>query len=203
MSSGLPVGSERYVPYVCDPEKAIAAFGDVNFIEYGGQLLMPGVDANDEPYLEVVQQPCDDETKYGVWLPDARWTIYRVEPEQKKIVEKNRQVYLVCVRYADDWPRPASSYDEWFHKELEAVASCIGSSMQSIRDGICSDDPIERASAYIDMAAYWGWHEFDHYPLRLTQHEVHLRYGAVDECECRDCELNREEELNRALKSEE
>lgn len=187
MSSGLPVGHEKYAPYVCDPEKALAAFGDVDFIEYGGQLLMPGVDEDDEPYLEVVQEPCDDETKYGDWLPDARWTIYRVEPEQMKLVEKDRRIYLVCLRYEPDWPHPVSSYDEWFHKDLGDVASCIGSSMLNIRDRICSDDPIKRASAYIDMADYFGWYEFDQYPLSLTQHEVHTRYGAVDECECTSC----------------
>lgn len=189
MSSGLPIGHEKYKPYVCDPTKAIAKFGDVNFIDYGGQLLMPGASEDDQPYLEVIVEPCDDECEHGDFKPDAKWTVYRVEPEQLKVVEVDRRVYLVCKSYeSPSWPHPVATYDEWFHHDLSSVADSMDFEMSELRAGFCSDDPIVRAQSYICLAGYHGWHEFDSYPLSLTMHEVHQRYGMSAECECPLCE---------------
>ena len=198
MSSGLPIGSGKCKPpaALADENQWLHMFGDVNFIEYGGQILLP--DHDGVPYLEVVVPPCDDEAKHGSWLPTAKWEVYRVEPERKKMVEVDRVIYLVCEAWAPDWTHPLPQYDEWFHEDLKDIASCVGRPMQEIRDDICSPDPVRRSAAYIDMAAYWGWYEFDQYPLSLTQHEVHERYGMVAECECADCEQEREREINRA-----
>lgn len=176
----------EYKPYVCDPSKALATFGDVNFIQHDGQLLVPGVE-DGEPYLEIIETPPDDMWVDGEFTPDARWTVYRVEPEPLKLVESNRQVYLVTESYQPDWSHPLSAYDEWFHKDLESVANSLGLTMEHIRDRLCSSDVRVRAGAYIDLASYFGWYEFDQYPLHLTQHEVHERYGMVDSCECAEC----------------
>lgn len=185
--------TKTYEPFVVREEDAVASFGDRDFINCGGQLLVP--DADGDLYLEIIEPPCDDEAEGGDWKPSARWTIYRVVPEQFKLVEVDRQVYLVCVRYQSDWPHPAASYDEWFHQHLSSVADSEGSTMQDLRDEFCSDDPAERAQAYISLAGYFGWHELDHYPLHLTQHEVHQRYESSD-CECELCQLlNRKTEL--------
>lgn len=188
MSSGLPVGHSKYAPYVCDTTKALATFGDVDFIEYGGQLLVPGVSEDDQPYLEIIEQPTFDEMNGGDWKDDAKWIVYRVEPEQLKLVEdeETHTVYLVCAAYKSDWSHALSQYDEWFHKDFATVAEYGGATIADMRGMICSDDPRKRAAVYILLAEYHGWHEFDSYPLSLTQHEVYDRYGLP--CECPACE---------------
>jgi len=186
MSSGLPIGHEKYKPYVLDMSKVRHVGGDINFIEYGGTLLVPGLEEDDEPHLEHIQEPYDDGPK--------EWTVYQVEPERKKLVEIDQTIYLVCIRYKQDWPHPVTSYNEWFHKDLESVASYVGVSFQDLRDNLCSEDPLKRAESYIDLAAYHGWHEFDHYPLRLSEHEVHERYNELEDCRCSLCEPLQEED---------
>jgi hypothetical protein len=187
MGSGLPVEHPKYKPYVVDTSKALDNFGDVNFLEHGGKLLLPGVGEGDAPYLEVIDEPCDDEAQDGDWLPSAKWVIFRMEPEQLKTVEVNRTVYLVSGNHQDDWPHPASAYDTWFHKDLEDIAGSIGMPMQDLRDMFCSDNVTERCEAYIAVASHHGWINFDQYPLTLSQHEAHSRYGALDDCQCEDC----------------
>jgi len=167
MSSGLPVGHEKYKPFVVDVKNAEATFGDVNFIEHGGQLLVK--DADGDPYLEVVVPPEEGGPE--------RWTIYRVTPERLQVVEWDRKLYLVDHPWLPDWPGSLESRDEWFHKHLEDVADQEGIELQELRRRFCSESGAERAMAYIAVAAVHGWHEFDQYPLRLTEFEVHTRYG--------------------------
>jgi len=175
MGSGLPVGSEGYEPYVCDPAKALASFGDVDFIEYGGALLMPGVSDDDSPYLEIIEPP-ESESARSV----TGWSVYRVEPEQFKRIVRDRYVYLVSASYAPTWPHPVSMYDEWVHGTLDAVAESVGCEEEKLYEQLCSDDPVARSQAYISIAGYHGWFEFDQYPLRLSKREVHARYGMLD-----------------------
>lgn len=165
--------------YVVPVHLALANFGDVNYLDYGGQLLMPGAEEDDEPYLEIIKPPCDDEAEHGDWKPE--WTIYQVEPEQLKLVEVERQVYLVCKECRSDCPPPVAECDQWFHKRLNEVATHIGTTMQSLRNALCSDDPKTRAAAYIDMASYLGWYEFDQYPRHLSRREVYARYAEKEE----------------------
>jgi hypothetical protein len=171
-------------PYVVPVERAIHRFGDVDFLENRGQLLLPGADVGDEPYIEAILEPSED-TRYTA---RARWTIYRVEPERKRLViTSENNAYLVPDGYNRSWPHPVPSYDEWFHKHLESVASYVDRDTHDLRMAFCSPDAVERAGAYIDLASHSGWHELDHYPLELTKHEAHERYGQLEDCECPVC----------------
>jgi len=145
---------------VCDPQKALATFGDVDFINCGGQLLMPNSSGGDKPYLEIIEPPSDDETIDGYWTQESKWTIYRVEPE---------------------------TGDQWFDEHLSEVADCVDTSVAELQRLLRSDNAGERAQAYIYVAAVYGWYEFDQYPLVLTQHEVHKRYNMTEDCQCEQC----------------
>ncbi|NIT79624.1 MAG: hypothetical protein GWN58_33240 [Anaerolineae bacterium] len=194
MGSGLPVGHEKYKPFSVDVSRAAATFGDVDFINHGGQLLVP--DADGDFYLEVIEPPTDDEARHGDWLPDAKWTVYRVTPERFQVVERDRQVYLVCAEWKPDWPGALSTRDEWFHEHLDNIAESMDMELAELRRWFCSVAGAERAMAYIAVAEHWGWCNFDHYPLKLTMHEVHERYEQVHDCTCERCTLlNRKTEL--------
>jgi len=167
MGSGLPVGHEKYKPFVVDVENALATFGDVNFIDHGGQLLVE--DADGDPYLEIVEPPNEGERQ--------QWEVYRVPMERFQVVEQDRRVYLVGESWRPDWPGALSTRDEWFHKDMESTAEHEGVELQELRGWFCSEDPAVRARGYLAVAAVHGWVNFDQYPLRLSEFEVHERYG--------------------------
>lgn len=100
--------------------------------------------------------------------PRARWTVYRV----------------VLDRGVPNWG------------ELEDVASSAGQDPDDLREWFDSDDPMERASAYMDWAGHYGWHEFDQDPLTLTRAETEKRYDA-DLGYKRDIESALEETVER------
>jgi len=80
--------------------------------------------------------------------PRARWEIYRVVLDQE----------------VPSWG------------ELEAVAESAGQDPDDLREAFESDDPMERAWAYVTWAGHYGWVEFDQEPLSLTRLEVEKRY---------------------------
>jgi len=178
--------SDRYKPYVVTEDKVLASFGDVNFLEYGGQLLLQGpVDEEQDPsenqWIEVIEPPPDDMSEDD---PNARWEIYRFEPEQFKVVDVADDIdprkfcrYLVTVNYTEDWPHPASSYDEWFHYELLGVAEIMDFNFEELRDGFCSGDVKVRCESWLALGGHYGWYELDQYPLLLTKAEAYARYG--------------------------
>ena len=80
--------------------------------------------------------------------PGAHWTIYRVSLEKG----------------VPNWG------------SLEDVARSADQDPEELTDAFESDEPMERAFAYVTWAGHYGWHEFDSYPLTLTRLEVEKRY---------------------------
>lgn len=72
-------------------------------------------------------------------------------------VEKNVQEDLVWV----DW---------------EAVASYTGHSLDQLKELGRSRDPMDRASVYKAVGDYYGYDEFDSYPLELTREDMEKRW---------------------------
>ncbi len=141
----------------------IENIGDATPLDYGGYFIYrdkTGV------YPEEGELLVPDEER-----PD-RYTIYRILLDPLKMVDG----YLVPAIYKSDWPHPLESYDEWFHKDLESVASFVGSTKEALEEAFTSDNPIERAEAYRAVADHSGWENFDSDPLHLTRKEVQERY---------------------------
>jgi hypothetical protein len=80
--------------------------------------------------------------------PNARWTVYRVDLDQ--------------------------SVPSW--GSLNDVARSAGQNPKELKRAFESDDPMQRAWAYVTWAGHYGWHEFDSYPLTLTCVETAKRY---------------------------
>jgi hypothetical protein len=103
------------------------------------------------------------------------WRVYRVvleRPRFKTLTDKGRQQPF------NMRPLPASArndtwvwYNEWFVKYLPSVASSCGTTPLRLLRLLFSKDPTQRASAYLDIAMYHGWGNFDSYPLTYTREQ--------------------------------
>lgn len=167
----------------------VANLGDVGWKDHGGYFVYKddtGVYGFEAEYLEE-PEPCDrcewppDEEEepdnYRDWQAHVRtherWTAYRILLERYKIVEGDK---MVPVNWEPSWPHPASSYEPWFRRYLDSVASTVDSTEEELIRMFCSSDPTELAWAYRELAMYHGWHELDSDPIRLTSDEVDARY---------------------------
>jgi hypothetical protein len=108
---------------------------------------------------------------------------------------------------------PIDPDGEWFGKDLKSVASYIGANTEEeLRQAFQSEDPKERAWAYRAVGEYYGFANFDWYPLTLTKKEAEARYGYesedddIDEPEVDDTEVGDDEveesKQNEALDDE-
>lgn len=145
----------------------IANLGDVSPLDYGGYFVYRDTTGvyPAEAELLVVDDEGDE---------DSTYTAYRVVLDRLKLVDG----YLVPLAYDPSWSHPLERYDEWFHKELEAVASSIGSTKESLEALFTSDELAARALAYRAVGEYHGWDNFDDSPMTgMTRAEAKKRYG--------------------------
>lgn len=144
----------------------IANLGDVHPLDYGGYFIYrdkTGV-YPEEAELLILEDDSDENSTY---------TIYRTGLDRLKLVKG----YLVPEKYDKGWPHPVERYDEWFHKDLEGVASFIGIDKKDLEAAFTSKDPLIRADAYQAIGDYHGWDNLDGGPLTgVTRDEAEERY---------------------------
>lgn len=136
----------------------VANLGDVSPLDYGGYFIFKDKTETYAPEAELLVEPCDDSN-------DGPYLVYRFTLDRFKM----KRGYLVAL----------SEYVEWFAKDLESVASCVGSTEDELQDQFCSIDPLERAHAYRAIGEYHGFDNLDSYPLTLTRSEVEARYQGI------------------------
>lgn len=90
---------------------------------------------------------------------------YVIPPEE----EGRRARYEIYRTDLDKEPLP-----DWV--DASDVAPFIGTSATILRKHWNDRDPRVRAYARVAVAAYYGWHNLDDYPLSLTKKEVQARY---------------------------
>jgi hypothetical protein len=96
-------------------------------------------------------------------------------------------LHLVKVYLKQDGnlPYEIHTYEEWFVGELDAVARSNSMEPKELRDLLCSEDPIQRAQAYLDIAGYHGAANLDHEPRTITLKEWEKRNKPKPaRCEC-------------------
>lgn len=152
--------------------KFVTNLGDSSPLEYGGYFLYEDTTGAYGFEAELLEEPTERE------LDDARWTVRHVCLDRCKLQrsEDGASVYLVSHRYEPCWPHPLASYAEWFARDLDGVASAIGSTREELEEQLCSEDGALRAQAYRAIADTHGWDNFDSEPLSLTLAEVEKRY---------------------------
>jgi hypothetical protein len=138
--------------------KLVAQLGDANPVDCGGYFIY-----EDETgaYAPEGEKLFVDEC-----VPHANaWTVYRFPLDRLKI----DGAYLIPFAYdVHTYPHPVSRYDEWFHDDLNRVASYSGIALAQLRAMFCSANTIDRARAYETIGDYFGFDNLDSYPLRFT-----------------------------------
>lgn len=134
--------------------------------------------------LGIVVDDCPEYCDDGKTENGNKFEVYRVCLERYKTVtvegalDENENettvTHLVPFGYDENWTHPARSYVPWF--DLSAVAASCGIERDELVSDLCSADPIDLARAYDAIAGYYGWHEFDQYPLTLTETELNKRW---------------------------
>jgi hypothetical protein len=152
--------------------RKVRTVGDVNPIEHGGGYVLTD-DDSPEGWIEYSEGISDDDDAWDIDLDDpdtlarVKVTLYRVGLDRLRRETETDDEGNETTRIM---PR------EWFLKDLGSVASYVGSSVRTLVDSLCSDDPCVRASVYQDLASYHGWQNFDSDPLELTLGELVERW---------------------------
>lgn len=143
--------------------KLACTVGDINPIEYSGGFVYIDSTGVYGPELEWIES--EDQHK----AEPTRWTVYRIMLERCSLTPAGNLVpYGFHLR--TDLPYPIERYTEWFDNPNWNMTT-------ELREMLCSDNPMDLANAYLELAQYHGWENFDSYPLTFTNRdELQKRY---------------------------
>jgi hypothetical protein len=146
--------------------KKVGTIGDMNFVEHDGGPVYVDETGVYCPELEYVQN-----------MPEGDAFVYRILLENLKLSPAGK---LIPRGYDETWPHPVERYTEWFDEDLASVANSCGLERAELVEALISDNPMARASAYEAIAQYFGWENFDSYPLHFADREaLEARYEGV------------------------
>jgi hypothetical protein len=155
--------------------KKIGTVGDINPIDYDGGFIYHDETGVYPAELEYVIGAGDE----NAWGEYTEWLVYRMVLDRLEEMTGLKNSPLVPFGFGsrNDLPYPLGSYEEWFCKDLGSVADCIGLDVDGLREMLCSEDEQRRAFGYLELANYFGWENFDGYPLHFTsREELEARY---------------------------
>jgi len=147
----------------------VTNLGDASPLEHGGLFLYSdktGVYPEEIERLE----PSTTDDEGGL-----RWEVRRIVLERLCEVD-GMLVSLNAAMYAAEQRRPVSAWKEWFSGSLGEVAKTTGRDLAELREAFCSTDAVTRALAYITVADYHGWYNFDSDPYEFTHVQISRRY---------------------------
>lgn len=149
--------------------KKVGSVGDVNPLDCGGGFVYADETEVYPPEMEYIQSQDDGSGDAGPWL------VYRVAldpPRFKTLTELGKQQMVRPLELPQSergvtwhW------YNEWFVKSLPDVAANMGTTAFSMLRWLLSKNPVLRAYAYLTLAEYHGWENFDAYPLIYTREQ--------------------------------
>lgn len=139
--------------------KVIGQIGDASPLDCGGFWILQDETGNYPEEAEVLFLDNDDDE-------NTTYTVYRF------ILDKCTYTNGIL---SDNEFHP--DHPAWFADKIDSVADYADWRPEALIEAICSDDALLRAQAYQDLAGYFGYHEFDNYPLTLTTREAKQRYG--------------------------
>lgn len=135
--------------------KFVANLGDANPLDYGGLFLFVDETGAYPPELEKLEPNVED-------CEDATYTVWRITLDPCFLTDG----VLSDNPYHKD-------HAAWFADDLHGNADCVGIGHSDLVALFTSAEPIGRANAYVMVADYHGWDNFDSYPLTgLTRAEA-------------------------------
>ena len=146
---------------VMTTEKYLGNTGDINWVEYGGTLVMQDTDGSLRG-VHVDPWMLDSGEASGEFDPKMKWEVSIFCITQLELTADNR---LVC---------PVSKTEEWFSDDatLGSIASCLGSSIEDLKKAFTSNDPFTLACAYDDLAICHGYVNLNCSPEMLTRSQL-------------------------------
>jgi hypothetical protein len=137
--------------------KYLTNLGDASPLEHGGYFIFEdetGVYAPEAEYLEVKD--------------DGTGTAYRFSLDKCTYIDG----VLSDNKFHPDHPA-------WFADHLPHIADSFDMTVAEVAAKFCSDDVLERAWAYREVGSYYGFDNFDNYPLELSEEEMQIRYANI------------------------
>jgi hypothetical protein len=153
--------------------------GDVDPIAYGGGFVYADKTGVYPPELTWFEPGSDEEWKDKEG--ETPLQVYRLvlDPPRFKTLtaEGARHGYRTEDLPASDRGKTWHWYEEWFVADLGKVAqSCNVTKFQLLRE-LFSKVPQRRALAYDSLIHHFGVHEFDQYPITMTEDEAYAKYA--------------------------
>lgn len=151
--------------------KLVANLGDVNVADYGGFLVYVDETGVYQPEVEMYW-PNDEEETGG--------TMYRfvLEPPRFKTFlagQWDTNKLAIASERGKSW----CWYREWFVDKLSDVARYAGIPTFTMLRMLTSRNPVKRAMVYESLVGYFGPHEFDSYPVDLSEEAARERYAHI------------------------
>lgn len=157
---------ERKTTMTQQPEwELIGTIGDVDPLGYGGGWIFRDKTGVYAPEIEYVEPIGDGGSRDDV----QSVTVYRVVLEPHTCTG-NGQTFVL----SDNPYHPEKS--AWYAESLSAACQSCDCDRDELIAALCGNDPVAKARAYETLAGYFGWDEFDNYPLNLTPSEAEERY---------------------------
>ncbi len=158
--------------------KKIGTVGDVNPLDYDGGFIYEDETGVYPPELEYIQAQSESNADES-----GPWKVYRWSLDRCETVTVGEKTLLVPFGFPTraDLPHPITDYDEWFNSDLESAASSADRTVENLRAAFCHEDAQLRAWAYLDLAQYHGFENFDSDSLTFTSRkELEARYKSAD-----------------------
>ena len=158
--------------------KKIGTVGDVNPLDYDGGFIYEDETGVYPPELEYIQAQSESNADES-----GPWEVYRWSLDRCETVTADGKTLLVPFGFSArmDLPHPITDYDEWFNSDLESAAASMSRNVDEFRADLCTENLNMRAAAYLDLALYHGFENFDSYPLTFaSRKELEARYKSAD-----------------------
>lgn len=166
--------------------KTPGQLGDINPIDHGGGFVYVDETGTYPPKLEWIEpmgkDEYDDPTSWTVHRFSIKICTYRspagfalTEPSPDGILSNNPYHPDLAAWFAKpESERANRPQDTTYLANVCEFADCT---MDRMIQDLRSNDPMQRASAYLAIAQYHGFGNFDQYPLRIeSREEIETRY---------------------------
>jgi len=130
------------------------------------------VDETDEYAAEMmIAQEYEDERG------KTKFVIYRFPLDKlQKVEDEDGKTFIVSDAWEPSWQHPLHMYQEWFVKDLAAVASSHSTTKKELVEALTSDDIGARAWAYESIGGHHGFDNFDSYPETWSEKQMEERW---------------------------